>query len=343
MLSFLGLLAVLSATINNHGWFYFSRQLMFLVLTVLVMAGISLINWRFFKNEGKTLFIFYCGVLALLAGLFFIGSEIRGARSWYRLGGIGFEPVEIAKIILVLVLAKYFSKRHVEIFRVRHVIVSFLYLAFPLGLVLLQPDLGSAIILLAIWLGLVLLAGIKARHLAVVIFLGCVFFLVAWSFLLADYQKQRIASFLDPERDPLGSSYNLLQSLISVGSGGFWGKGFGQGGQTQFGFLPESHSDFIFASLAEEWGFFGCFLTLALYAFFIVSLVLSSQKMPDNFSRLVILGFAIMFFVEITLNISMNIGLLPITGTPLPFLSYGGSNLLASFLALGVVLSLTRK
>lgn len=337
LLACFGLFSVLSATLGKYQLTYFLKQLGFLGLGLIVFFVAGNINWRFFKNEGKSLLIIFGASLILLLGLFFFGTEIRGAQSWYRFGFFNFEPVELVKIVLVLILAKYFSWRHVEMFSPKHVGVSFLYVLLPLGLVLLQPDLGSAIILGAIWLALVLLAGIKPKHLLAVILLAIIFGALAWHFVLVDYQKQRITSFLDPGRDPYGSSYNLLQALISVGSGGFWGKGFGQGGQTQLGFLPESHSDFIFASLAEELGFFGCLTIFTLYFFFFFRLTVLSRQMPNNFSRLVLLGFASMFLAEFFINVGMNIGLLPITGIPLPFLSYGGSSLVASFLALGIV------
>ncbi len=342
LLSF-GVFGVLSATFGDHGFTYFFKQLIFLAFSLLAFLAVRSVNWRFFKNEGKTLFLGYLLSLGLLAGLFVLGSQIRGAVSWYRIGSLGFEPVEFAKIILVLVLAKYFSLRHVEIFQIRHIIVSFLYAGVPILLVLLQPDLGSAMILGGIWFSMVLFAGIKFKHLAAVIFLALVFLVFAWHFVLFDYQKDRITSFLDPERDPHGSSYNLMQSLISVGSGGIMGKGFGRGSQTQLGFLPESYSDFIFASLSEELGFFGSSLILILYFLLLFAMIRAGQKTEDNFSRLTIFGFAAMFLVEIFINIGMNIGLLPITGTPLPFLSYGGSNLLLSFTSLGIIASLVKK
>lgn len=342
LLSCFGLFGVLSATFGKYQLIYFYKQLAFLLISLAVFFIVRLVNWRFFKNEGKTLLILYTISLVSLAGLIFAGKEIRGASSWYQIGFLGFEPVEIAKIVLVLLLAKYFSLRHVEMFRVRHVVASFVYAVAPLVLVILQPDLGSAIILLGIWLGMVLLAGIKLRHLATVILLGVIVASLAWIFVLYPYQKQRISSFLDPGRDPRGSSYNLQQSLISIGSGGFWGKGFGQGSQTQTGFLPESHSDFIFASVSEELGFMGSSIIIFLYGVFILSLGWLGRKMSDNFSRLTILGFAVMFLIEFIINTGMNVGLLPITGTPLPFLSYGGSNLLSSFIALGIISGLTR-
>ncbi len=342
LLSGFGLFGILSATFGKYQLVYFYRQLAFLLASLVVFFAVRLINWRFFKNEGKTLLVFYIISSVSLAGLILTGKAIRGAASWYKVGSLGFEPVEIVKIILVLLLAKYFSLRHVEIFRARHVVASFVYAALPLVLVLLQPDLGSAIILLGIWLGMVLLAGIKLRHLATVAVLGILAASLAWVFVLHPYQKQRISSFLNPERDPRGSSYNLQQSLISVGSGGFWGKGLGRGSQTQMGFLPENHSDFIFASVSEELGFMGASIIIFLYAVFVLSLGWVGRKLPDNFSRLATLGFAVMFLIEFAINAGMNIGLLPVTGTPLPFLSYGGSNLLSSFIALGIISGLAR-
>lgn len=343
LLSLFGLFGVLSATFNQVRLAFFWKQLTFICLGLVVFFVFRQINWRFLKNESKPLLFIYGLSLLSLVGLFFLGTQIRGAASWYKIGPFGLEPVELVKIVLVLVLAKYFSHRHVEMFRIKNVIVSFLYAGLPLLLVLMQPDLGSAMILGGIWFAVVLMSGMKIKHLVAVLFLIIVLVVLAWNFVLIDYQKDRITSFLDPQRDPYGSSYNLLQSLISVGSGGFWGRGFGQGGQTQLGFLPESHSDFIFASLCEELGFLGSSIILLLYFFFLFSIVRLSQKMPDNFSRLVLLGFTAMFFIEFVINVGMNVGLLPITGTPLPFLSSGGSNLISSFMAVGIISSLARR
>jgi rod shape determining protein RodA len=255
---------------------------------------------------------------------------------WFRVGLLNFAPVELAKISIILLLAKYFSSRHVEVYQVRHIIASAIYAALPTGLVLLQPDLGSALILVFIWLGIVLLSGMKQRHLLIVLMTGLVIASLAWSFALKPYQHQRILTFLNPANDPLGSSYNLIQSKIAIGSGGLWGQSLGHGTQGQYNFLPERQTDFIFAVFAEEWGFIGVLFLFVLLAVFFWRLIRIILASANNFFRLFVAGYAIMIFAQIFINIGMSLGLLPITGISLPFLSYGGSNLLINFVGLGI-------
>lgn len=316
---------------------FFVRQLLFIIFGVIIMAALSFFDCRIFRNYATILIILYVILLALLVLVLFFGKEIRGTFSWFRFGEIGFEPVELAKIVIVLILAKFFSGRHVEMFRIRHLIASAVYVSLPIGLILLQPDLGSALILILIWLGMVILSGIKPEHLLIVLLSGLVLFSLAWVFLLKPYQHERILTFLNPTKDPLGYSYNLIQSKIAIGSGGFWGKGLGHGTQGQLNFLPEKQSDFIFAIFAEEWGLLGVLFLLAIYLLFFWRLIKLVFACGNNFFRLFVAGFAIMIFTQIFINIGMNLGLLPIAGISLPFISYGGSNLLINFIGLGIV------
>jgi len=197
--------------------------------------------------------------------------------------------------------------------------------------------LGSALILVLIWLGIVILSGIKPRHLIIVLFSGLILASLAWLFVLKPYQHARILTFLNPAKDPLGYSYNLIQSKIAIGSGSFWGKGLGHGTQGQLNFLPEKQSDFTFAVFAEEWGLVGVLFLFAIYLLFFWRLIKIISNSTNNFFRLFVAGFAIMVFVQIFINVGMNLGLLPIAGISLPFISYGGSNLLVNFIALGIV------
>lgn len=329
-------LLVLFSIDAGHQTNYFKRQLIFIILGLAAMILTSFLDFRILKNYSSILITLYFILLVILAILLFFGSKIRGAVSWFNFGAINFEPVELAKLIIVLILAKYFSNRHIEVYRVRHIIVSAFYVVLPMTLVLLQPDFGSALILVAIWLGIALLSEIKIKHLAIVIFFGALLILLAWIYVLQPYQKDRIFSLVNPQRDPLGASYNLIQSKIAIGSGGLWGKGLGQGSQGQLNFLPEEHTDFIFAVFAEEWGFLGIGFLLSVYALFFWRLVKLSLASTSNFSRFFASGFAIMVFSQVFINIGMNLGLLPIAGISLPFLSYGGSNLLINFIALGI-------
>jgi len=316
---------------------FFSRQIIFVVVGWLAALAICFVDARIFRTHQLILIFLYLAALALLVLVLFFGVRIRGMAGWFRIGELGFEPVELAKLAVILVLAKYFSNRHVEMYRIRHIIASAIYAGLPLGLVLLQPDLGSALVLVFIWLGVVILSGIKPRHLAVVLATGALVVTLAWVFALKPYQKERVLTFLNPAKDPLGYSYNLNQSKIAIGSGGILGKGLGQGTQTQLNFLPEKQTDFIFAAFAEEWGFLGVLFLLGLYALFFWRLVSLILICTNNFFRLFVAGFALMVFGQVVINIGMNLGLLPITGLPLPFLSYGGSNLLVNFIALGII------
>lgn len=318
----------------------FAKQGIFLLMGLAVMFFLAFINAQLYRNYSLFLLLFYFFSLALLVGVLITGNQIRGTTGWFRFGEIGFGPVELAKFAIILILAKYFSHRHVEVYRVRHIIISGLYAALPILLVLLQPDLGSALVLVAIWLGMILLSGMKQRHLIIVILAGVIVAVLAWSFAFKPYQKERILTFLNPAKDPLGYSYNLIQSEIAIGSGGFWGKGLGHGSQGQLNFLPEKHTDFIFSVFAEEWGFLGVSVFFIFFSLFFWRLMRIIMAAGNNFYRLFTAGYAIMIFSQIIINVGMCLGLMPITGIALPFLSYGGSNLLINLMMLGVVLNI---
>ncbi len=343
VLCVIGLLTLYSINYGKPTITFFNKQVIFVLFGIFVMFVFRFIDFSILKNYRPFLLLIYLGGIALLAATLFFGKITRGTTSWLSFGGLNFEPVELIKLIVILVLAKYFSLRHVEMYRSRHVIVSGLYVFLPLLLVLLQPDLGSALILCAIWLGIVLLTGIKWRHLALVI-AGLFFvFIVAWFFALKPYQKDRIFTFVNPQRDPFGSSYNLIQSKIAIGSGGLFGRGLGQGIQGRLDFLPEKHSDFIFAAFAEETGFLGVIFLLAIYGLIFFRLIKISLQSTNNFSRLVCAGICLMIFSQVFINIGATLGLVPITGITLPFVSYGGSNLLINFMALGIVQSIAAR
>jgi len=327
----------LSLNASQESGNFFIKQLIFVGIGIIAMLVLGLADARIYKNNSLFLVAVYFFSLVALVAVLIFGSKIRGMTGWFRVGELGFAPVEAAKIILILILAKYFSARHVEVYRARHIIISALYMAIPAVLVLRQPDLGSALILASIWLGTVLLSGMKQRHLLIVLFLGFLVASLAWSFALKPYQKERLLTFLNPSKDPLGYSYNLIQSKIAVGSGGLWGKGLGQGSQGQLNFLPEKHTDFIFAVFAEEWGFTGILFLFAAYLLFFYRLIKIIFICSNNFFRLFVAGFAVMVFAQISINVGMSLGIMPITGIALPFLSYGGSNLLINFMALGIV------
>lgn len=315
----------------------FVRQLVWVVISLVVFFGLSFVDFRFLKQSNLLLGIYSFFVLLLIL-LFVFGSTIKGAKGWFDLGFFSFQPVEFMKLALILILAKYFSRRHVEIKNIKHLFISGVYMIIPFALVFLQPDFGSALIIFAIWFGMTLVSGISKKHLAVVVGTGIVIFLVMWFGVLQDYQKNRILSFIHPLADIQGTGYNAYQSTIAVGSGQFLGKGVGYGTQSRLQFLPEYQTDFIFAAFAEEWGFVGSVLIILLYTLVIWRILRSAKYGASNFEILFALGLAIMFVVHIIINIGMNIGLLPVTGITLPFMSHGGSHVLTAFVALGILM-----
>lgn len=316
---------------------FFERQLYWIVLGVAAMIGVSFIDFRLFRTQSMAVLLLYLFAVLLLLGLLLGGSSVRGVESWFRAGFFSFQPVELAKIALLILLAKFFSKRHVEIYRVEHLFVSALYVGIPALLVLLQPDLGSAMILGVIWLSIVIFSGIKLRHLFVLLILAFVLAAASWQWTLVPYQKSRITAFLNPYADPRGAAYQMLQSMIAVGSGKIWGKGIGYGSQTHLHFLPEAETDFIFAAYAEEWGLAGITALILILFLLLWRIARISMHASDNFSRLYALGFGAMIFAQATIHIGMNMGMFPITGLTLPFVSYGGSSLVMLLVGVGIL------
>jgi rod shape determining protein RodA len=318
-----------------------SKQIIWVAICFAVFFIFSFIDFGFLKrtNVLVLIFLFLCFILFLL---FILGSISHGARSWFDFGFFSFQPADMMKLVLVLMLAKYFSRRHVEIRDTKHIFISFLYVLLPLVLVLLQPDFGSAIILLAIWLGMVLVSGISKTHLFLVFSAGAIIFVLLWMFVFAPYQKARITNFLNPLADIHGTGYNAFQSTIAVGSGQIFGKGLGFGTQSRLKFLPEPQADFIFAAFSEEWGLVGAMLVLILYTLVIWRILYIASLGSSNFEILFGMGIAIFFMSHILVNVGMNLGLMPVTGIPLPFMSYGGSHLLVEFMGLGMLMSMRR-
>ncbi len=315
------------------------KQLIWLLVSLSIFFLASFIDWRFLRKSKMNIIAFLIST-GLLLLLFLSGSIFKGARSWFNLGSFAFQPTDFAKLALILLLAKYFSRRHVEIRHVRHILVSGLYAFIIFTLVLLQPDFGSAIIVFFVWLGMVLVSGISKRHLLFVFAVGLVSFVLLWSFVFKDYQKARIASFISPLADIRGAGYNAYQSTIAVGSGGLFGKGIGYGSQSKLHFLPEYQTDFIFASYAEEWGFAGILILLGLYGVVLWRILAISYKGETNFEILYGLGLCVIFLSHIVIHAGMNVGLLPVTGTTIPFMSYGGSHMLVEFLGLGILMGM---
>ena len=338
LISLAGLVTMNSFSGENEFLF---RQSIWLLVSVLVFFFATTIDWRFLRQT-RVLVPIFISILSLLSLLFIIGEITGGAQSWFQFGAFALQPSELAKLVLVLMLAKYFSRRHIEIKNIRHIIVSGIYAALIFVLVFLQPDFGGAMVIFGIWLGMVLVSGISKKHLAFVVILGIITSAILWTAVFAPYQKARIISFIHPLADIQGAGYNAYQSTIAVGSGELLGKGIGQGSQSKLRYLPEYETDFIFAAFTEEWGFIGAVILLTLCLILLVRISNNAELAPTNFETFFGLGVVVWFFVHIVVHAGMNMGVLPVTGITFPFMSYGGSHLLTEWLALGI-LSSTRR
>ena len=321
--------------------YFFEKQLIWIGVSISVFFALSFFNFRFLKKTGFLLSLFAVFV-ALLIFLFVVGSVFKGAQSWFDFGFFAFQPAELVKLVLILLLAKYFSKRHIEIANVRHILVSGFYAFVFFMLILLQPDFGSAIIIFLIWFGMVLVSGISKKHLLAVFLIGLLTFAGLWFYVFNPHQQQRILTFIHPMADIQGAGYSAYQSMIAVGSGQLFGKGVGFGTQSRLQFLPEIETDFIFAAFAEEWGFVGVVLLFFFFGVVIWRILATAMRGATNFEVLFGLGLAIYMISHFVIHVGMNIGLLPVTGITIPFMSYGGSHLLAEFVGLGILMGMRK-
>lgn len=320
---------------------FFSHQLMWVGISFAVLFILSFMDFRFLKRTDilVTLFLSFSFLLVLL---FFIGHTAKGAQSWFSFGGFSFQPSDMMKLVVILMLAKYFSRRHIEIKNFKHILISGLYAFIPFLLVFLQPDFGSAIIIFCIWFGMTLVSGISKRHLLIVLGVVALSFGFLWGFVFEQYQKDRIINFVQPLSNIRGSGYNVYQSTIAVGSGQVLGKGVGFGTQSRLNFLPEYETDFIFAAFSEEWGFVGVVILFILIGLVMWRIMKMALLGTTNFEILYGLGLAIYFMTHFVINIGMNLGIMPVTGITLPFMSYGGSHLLTEFIGLGILMGMNR-
>jgi rod shape determining protein RodA len=333
-----GLMTMFSFSGNNA---FASHQFIWIIVGMALFFGVSFVDVRFLRSRWISVLVFAVSA-ALLGGLFVFGTVTNGSRSWFDLGSFSFQPSDFAKLAIIVILAKYFSRRHIEIANIRHILVSGFYTFILFALVLGSPDLGSAMIIFFIWLGMVMVSGISKKHLFALLGIGLLVFGLLWGFGFKEYQKDRIRNFIDPLADIHGAGYNAYQSTVAVGSGQLWGKGLGYGTQSRLKFLPEYQTDFIFAAFAEEWGFAGVLILFSLYGIIIWRIIKNSMNGATNFEILFGAGVAVFFIVHIVINVGMNVHLLPVTGTPLPFMSYGGTHVLTEFLSLGVIVAMRR-
>ena len=339
VLVLLGLAAIYSVALSQESadFLFVKKQLIALLIGVVLFAVFAFSNYRLLRSYSAVLY--FLGVLLLILVLIF-GVTVRGTTGWFSLLGFSFQPVELMKIILVVVLARYFADRARRQLGWREIIESGGLTAVPVGLVLLQPDLGSALVLVFIWGFVLIMSGLKKRHALALFASGTVVFVMSWLFLFADYQKARILTFLNPTADPLGQGYNVTQAIIAIGSGQWFGRGLGFGSQSQLKFLPEAQTDFIFAVIAEELGFLGVALVLSAFALLFLRIIRLAKLSTDNFTSYLLLGIGGSLFFQFVVNVGMNLGLLPVTGIALPFVSYGGSALISALLMLGIVESI---
>jgi len=317
----------------------FNRQFVFAVLGFIIMILLLFSNYRLW--HGFSVLVYLVSVFLLIAVLWW-GSTIRGTTGWFQFFGFSFQPVELAKIGLILILARLYNFRPVRISALKSFFYSLFLAVIPIGLVIAQPDFGSAFILMAIWIGFFALNHLNKKILFYLVIIGLIILFLLWNYMLVEYQKERIMTFLNPSSDPLGKGYNLKQSIVAVGSGGIWGKGLGFGSQSQLHFLPVTETDFIFATICEYFGFLGSLLVIFLYGTILIRIIKIMGKASDNFSLYLVYGFGLLIFFHMIINIGMNIGLLPVTGLPLPFLSYGGSFLVSCLAGMGLIASVNR-
>lgn len=337
----LSLIGILTISTFGDDASFVHRQLLWLAISSCVYFIISKLDMSFIRRT-PVVMAMYALSLILLSLLLLFANPISGARAWFSLGQISFQPADFAKLALIILLAKYLSRRHVEIGDSRHIIVSGGYALVPILLILAEPDMGNAIILGILWIGIMLVSGISKKHLAVIGLICLTAASAFWFGGLKPYQRARIVSFVNPASDIRGSGYSAYQAKIAVGSGELFGKGIGYGTQSKLRFLPEYQTDFIFAAFAEEWGFAGVVLLFSMYALLFARLMQIARAAAINFDAFFTLGTLILLVAHVVIHTGISLGLLPVTGTTIPFMSSGGSHLMLEFVALSIVSSLAR-
>lgn len=322
--------------------FWFWRQLLWVGISVLLAVGVSAVDYRLFRNSAPVVMAIYFAAALLLVLVLIFGTTINGAKSWFQIGGVFFQPVEFAKIALILVLAKYYATKNIELWQFRHVLITGVYMGLFAILVSAQPDLGSTVILFAIWFGMTVVSGIKKRPFAALLLLLTIGAALLWGLVLNERQKTRVLALVRPEVVSQAALYNVRQAVIAVGAGGVWGAGLGEGSQAQLRFLPAARTDFVFAALAQELGLVGIALIIGAFGVLLWRIIAIGERAGNNFAKLFAIGFSLMISSHVFINMAMNLGIFPVIGIPLPFMSYGGSNMLANFIGLGMLFSILR-
>jgi len=340
LLFFLGLSAIYSVALGQGlGEFLnFKKQIIWIFIGLGLMFFFANFDYRHWRRFGW--FGYLVSIILLILVLTPLGSTIRGTRGWFSLGFFSFQPVELAKVFLIIVLADIYSRYSRTINKYGQMVIVGLIALVPFVLAAVQPDFGSAMVLFFTWLISFFLATRNKWHIVFVLLSIVVLIVVAWFFVFADYQKDRIKTFIDPSLDPLGSGYNVRQSIIAVGAGGLVGRGLGFGSQSQLKFIPESQTDFIFSVIAEELGFIGVALILGLFLFLFYRFYRIALQAPDDFGLFLVILISIVIFIHLFINVGMGIGLMPVTGISLPFVSYGGSFIVVMTSLIGIVMNI---
>lgn len=336
----ISILYSLSLNTDTSNFLVFRKQILFALSGLVLFFLVAGINYNVWLTYSKLIYIIFA---LILIAVLFLGQTIKGTTGWLNFGVFSVQPVEFAKVALIIALARYFSIYSGEFYMFRHIVKSGLITLLFVALVMLQPDLGSALVLLGTWLVVLLFTGISKKHFWWLAGTFIVSVVISWFFILHPYQQDRLLTFLDPGRDPRGAGYNVIQSMVAVGSGQIFGRGLALGSQSSLNFLPEPGTDFIFAVIAEDLGLFGVTLVLGLFVFIFYRLFMIMRKSQDNFATYTILGISAMLLVQIFINIGMNMGISPVTGIPLPLVSAGGSSLWAVMIALGIAQSINTR
>jgi len=338
MLIVVSMINLYSAAMTAHGVSpLFYRQILWFGIGIIAMFLFAYMDYRMWK---KISFILYIITLLLILLTIVKGRSAYGAQRWLSLGFFSFQPSEIAKFSILLMLANYFDDHWYENgHSIKSLIIPLLYIMIPFILIIKQPDLGTAIIVLLIGASIILFAGIRLKTFLLLVLAFVIILPLGWHFMKG-YQKARLVAFVDPYKDPLGSGYHLLQSRIAVGSGKLFGVGYLKGTQSHLNFLPESHTDFIFSVLAEEWGFAGSIFVILLFTFIIIEGFNISRYAKDRFGVILAFGITVSIFIQFFINIGMSTGILPVVGITLPFMSYGGTSVLIFMMELGILMSI---
>ena len=342
LIASIGILNLYSATSYSEGVGTppYLKQIFWLLIGLAVMITIAFVEYRFYSDFA---YVIYSVALFCLIVVLAYGIITSGAQRWVRVGSISFQPSEFVKISVILVLAKLFQRPpERKGFSLKDLPRPFLLLLVPMGLILKQPDLGTAIILLLIFVSVLFFVKVRWSSLLTLAVCGLGLLPVLWSFL-KEYQKKRVLTFFNPDLDPLGAGYHIIQSKIAVGSGGILGKGFMKGTQCKLGFLPEQHTDFIFSALTEEWGLIGSFVTLGLYFALILWGLRIAVQSKDRFGAILAFGVVAMLFWHVFINIGMVLGMMPVVGIPLPLFSYGGSFMISTLIGIGFLLNVSMR